>query len=63
MKYLSLRWTPGVTTGFIDLDAKTSGLQSQISVLAARPSMGKTAFTNIAQHAAIKGNAKYLYSA
>ncbi|NLP30454.1 MAG: replicative DNA helicase [Clostridiales bacterium] len=52
----------GVTTGFIDLDAKTSGLQkSDLIVLAARPSMGKTAFAlNIAQHAAIKGNAKVL---
>ncbi len=52
----------GVTTGYIDLDAKTSGLQrSELIVLAARPSMGKTAFAlNIAQHAAIKGKAKVL---
>jgi len=52
----------GLTTGFIDLDAKTSGLQkSDLIMLAARPSMGKTAFAlNIAQHAAIKGKAKVL---
>lgn len=52
----------GLTTGFIDLDAKTSGMQrSDLIMLAARPSMGKTAFAlNIAQQAAIKGNAKVL---
>ncbi len=52
----------GVTTGYIDLDEKTSGLQrSELIVLAARPSMGKTAFAlNIAQHAATKGHAKVL---
>lgn len=52
----------GLTTGFIDLDARTSGLQkSDLIMLAARPSMGKTAFAlNIAQHAAIKSKAKVL---
>lgn len=52
----------GLTTGFIDLDARTSGMQkSDLIMLAARPSMGKTAFAlNIAQHAAIKGKAKVL---
>lgn len=52
----------GLTTGFIDLDVKTSGMQrSDLIVLAARPSMGKTAFAlNIAQNAAIKGKAKVL---
>lgn len=52
----------GVTTGFIDLDEITSGLQkSDLIILAARPSMGKTALAlNIAQHAAIKGNAHVL---
>lgn len=52
----------GLTTGFIDLDAKTSGLQkSDLIMLAARPAMGKTAFAlNIAQQAAIKGNATVL---
>jgi len=46
----------------MDLDEKTSGLQrSELIVLAARPSMGKTAFAlNIAQHAAMKGQAKVL---
>jgi len=52
----------GLTTGFIDLDARTSGMQkSDLIMLAARPSMGKTAFAlNIAQQAAIKGKAKVL---
>lgn len=52
----------GLTTGFIDLDARTSGLQkSDLIMLAARPAMGKTAFAlNIAQQAAIKGNATVL---
>ncbi|MFO7152016.1 MAG: replicative DNA helicase [Bacillota bacterium] len=46
----------GVPTGFPDLDAMTSGLQpSDLILVAARPSMGKTAFAlNIAQNAAIK---------
>jgi replicative DNA helicase len=42
----------GVPTGFVDLDAMTSGLQpSDLILVAARPSMGKTSFVlNIAQH-------------
>ena len=46
----------GIPTGFIDLDYKLSGLQSSDLVLvAARPSMGKTAFVlNIAQYVAFK---------
>ena len=46
----------GIPTGFIDLDYKTSGLQpSDLILVAARPSMGKTAFVlNIAQYAAFK---------
>ncbi|HHY42615.1 MAG TPA: replicative DNA helicase [Thermoanaerobacterales bacterium] len=46
----------GVPTGFPDLDEKTSGLQpSDLILIAARPSMGKTAFAlNIAQNAAIR---------
>ena len=46
----------GVATGFIDLDYKTAGMQpSDLVLIAARPSMGKTAFVlNIAQHMAIK---------
>jgi replicative DNA helicase len=45
----------GVPTGFTELDHMTSGLQpADLVIVAARPSMGKTAFTlNIAQHAAI----------
>ncbi len=45
----------GVPTGFIDMDRMTSGLQAgDLVVLAARPSMGKTAFAiNIAEHVAL----------
>jgi len=45
----------GLTTGFPELDEKTSGLQrSDLIILAARPSMGKTAFAlMLAQNAAI----------
>ncbi len=48
----------GIPTGFIDLDYKTAGLQpSDLVLIAARPSMGKTAFVlNIAQHVAINCN-------
>jgi replicative DNA helicase len=45
----------GVPTGFIDLDRMTAGLQAgDLIVLAARPSMGKTALAiNIAEHVAL----------
>ncbi len=48
----------GVGSGFNDLDEITSGFQnSDLVIVAARPSMGKTAFTlNIAQYAAIEHN-------
>lgn len=48
----------GIATGFIDLDYKTAGLQpSDLVLIAARPSMGKTAFVlNLAQHIAFKLN-------
>ena len=48
----------GIPTGFLDLDYKTAGLQpSDLILVAARPSMGKTAFVlNIAQHVAFKVN-------
>ncbi len=48
----------GITTGFIDVNARTSGLQkSDLIMIAARPSMGKTAFAlNIAQNASVMGN-------
>ncbi len=50
----------GLTTGFIDLDNKLSGLQkSDLVLLAARPSMGKTALgINIATNSALKADAK-----
>jgi replicative DNA helicase len=46
----------GVPTGFHDLDEYTAGFQdSDLIIIAARPSMGKTAFVlNITQHAAIQ---------
>lgn len=46
----------GVPTGFFDLDRMTSGMQAgDLIVLAARPSMGKTALAiNIAEHVALK---------
>lgn len=49
----------GITTGFIDIDKRTSGLHSsELILIAARPGMGKTSFAlNIAQNAAIKGDA------
>lgn len=48
----------GIPTGFRDLDAKLSGLQkSDLIILAARPSMGKTSLAlDIARQAAIKHN-------
>ena len=46
----------GIATGFYDLDYKTAGLQrSDLILVAARPSMGKTAFVlNIAEFVALK---------
>lgn len=46
----------GIATGFLDLDYRTAGMQpSDLILIAARPSMGKTAFVlNIAQHVAFK---------
>lgn len=46
----------GVATGFTDLDAKTAGLQpSDLILLAARPSMGKTALAlNIAEYVGVR---------
>ena len=50
--------TSGLPTGFVDLDEKTAGLQdSELIIVAARPSVGKTAFAlNIARHIVIKEN-------
>jgi replicative DNA helicase len=46
----------GLPTGFIDLDEKTAGLQnSELIIVAARPSVGKTAFAvNIVRHIAVE---------
>ncbi len=48
----------GIATGFLDLDYKTAGMQpADLVLVAARPSMGKTAFVlNIAQYVAFKDN-------
>lgn len=54
--YNSTEKITGIATGFTDFDNKTAGLQkSDLILIAARPSMGKTAFVlNVAQHAAVK---------
>ena len=46
----------GIPTGFIDLDYKTSGMQpSDLVLIAARPSMGKTAFVlNLVDYVAVR---------
>lgn len=48
----------GIPTGFADLDYMTAGMQpSDLILIAARPSMGKTAFVlNIAEYAAFRKN-------
>jgi replicative DNA helicase len=53
----------GISTGFTDLDKKTSGLQkSDLIVVAGRPSMGKTAFAmNIIESVAIYQNLPVLF--
>ena len=57
--YQSKGGITGITTGFADIDRKTSGLQkSDLILIAARPSMGKTAFAlNVAQNSALKAGA------
>jgi len=55
----------GIPTGFTDFDGKTSGLQnSDLIIIAGRPSMGKTTFAmNIVENAAIKsGTAVAVFS-
>jgi replicative DNA helicase len=49
----------GLSTGFVDLDEKTAGLQQgDLIIVAGRPSMGKTAFAlNMAEHVAIGSGA------
>jgi replicative DNA helicase len=53
----------GTPTGFGDLDAMTGGLhESELIILAARPSMGKTALaTNIADHVSVDSNVATLF--
>lgn len=48
----------GISTGFTELDEKTSGLQrSDLIIVAARPSMGKTAFAvNLVEHAVLNND-------
>ena len=56
--YLTKGALTGISTGFQDLDAITSGLQpSDLVIIAGRPSMGKTALMmNIAESAVISGS-------
>src|ERR1044071_449271 len=53
--YTEREMITGIASGFTDLDRMTSGLQrGDLVILAARPSMGKTALVlNIAQHVAL----------
>jgi len=53
----------GIPTGFTELDNLTGGLhEAELAILAARPSMGKTALaTNIADHVAVKSEVTTLF--
>jgi replicative DNA helicase len=57
--YKQSREVTGLATGFKQLDVMTSGLQKgELIIIAARPSMGKTAFAiNIAENAAVQSKA------
>ena len=55
----------GLPTGFLDLDEKTAGMQnSELTILAARPAVGKTAFAvNVVRHVAVEaGGGVYFVS-
>ncbi len=54
----------GIPSGFADLDEMTSGFQkTELVIVAARPSMGKTAFClNIATQAAVEGHGVAIFS-
>jgi replicative DNA helicase len=54
----------GIASGFLELDKLTGGLQkSELTILAARPSMGKTAFAlNVARHAAAANKTVAIFS-
>ncbi len=58
--YKESREVTGLATDFVEFDRMTSGLQKgELIIIAARPSMGKTAWAiNIAQNAALNHNAK-----
>lgn len=58
MAYRNKGAVTGIPTGFMDLDYRTAGMQpSDLVLIAARPSMGKTAFVlNIAEYVAFKQN-------
>ena len=57
--YKQIREVTGLATGFKQLDVMTSGLQKgELIIIAARPSMGKTALAiNIAENAAVQSHA------
>lgn len=61
--YANQMLVTGVPTGFNELDELTAGFQpGEFIIIAARPSMGKTAFSlNIAMHAALKEKKKVAY--
>lgn len=55
--------TSGLPTGFVDLDERTAGLQnSELILLAARPSVGKTAFAlNVVRHIVVEEQAPVFF--
>ena len=60
----SVNGITGIPTGLTDLNHMTSGLQNgELTVIAARPSVGKTAFAlHLARQAAMQGHAVAVYS-